>query len=1175
MVTKTFPLTALPFSCCFRFLALVKLSPVVIAFYNTSPPEASPRPGSGPADTNATSSIKAGPILFDALVRSAGILISCLPDLSIIQKLVKGTCLQDLEGDKEKKKIKNPKNGGGGDDLHRAYSAISWCLMSSEPFLTNDASIRRTASAWFSLGKALADTSHPLLGLGPVLRSCHLLFSRVVAYASTTDSYLEACRVTQLDLRYATLATHLEEAGLRQLAASAILHSLRTSPSILASNISPSSSSSCQPSHFYSLARRFFRYKFAVESDLSLDNVGENLGLPWVLPLLQTQSEDEMQSFSLPHEALVGLEHASVAAVTKVIREEIMACHAYLSTLIKTRAEESVIASCMEAHFKAQRALVSKEEPADKLWRAIQIARLCRLVVRSGFRPAMVVLGKELGMEEKGEEDRPTRIIRMCRDELDEGIRAFDGANSRRGGESKGHDNAEAPTELYTLAVGWCYKGLLCLDLGEVLSGHESLLEGLEQWQNLASGGAGPAPCVGFVEKALVRHSLDILGDSFIGQGPTECQAKVVAVAASLSQWDGEGDGEDEVALDSCLCCLYLRAGLVELANEHLTRAQSRLRKQRKGKQSPACSWAYAKSLYEVADAFIAAYEEDWPFSQARARLETSLSKAKALAKDRTAHEVLPPRALSLVQTLALLCCADLCQGAGDVYLAHTRLKEVASTCQGNFQDEEREERGGGGGRQRESTRSRPSHEGEGEMGSRRLMSWVNTWRSSTWPLAECLLRIGEGWELLGGHAKADHYYRKATEFAEQDKAVMMHRRGLLHQAALALGEKDWQKAQEVLEEVQTNYHHSLAVRHSDDCLDWARLHILKGDLRRRQGDIQEAAKLYQAGDEALSRGMEGSRPMCTPILAGLRWRQAQVAWILRGDEEETEKLLLQSLEAPGGSTLDRAVANYRLGRVYASAVSDKSVRRKKDEPCPHCQAMNTFYQALVYSRSCRAPRVYRKAARAMVVLECMVRHKCCDHGRLGPEAKAFLVSTSVGNTFWNLLSYSRASDGDEEGGYKANNQDIDQPLTDPNALEGSFIKEMKAWQQRLPPDWVVCTVCVAPGKSHLLLSRVQGERTPITVAIPLEGGAGESSLLGQVLDSFDDIMDKSRRSLRGHSMEDVAGWGKKEKANWWIEVGDHQIIRTEKRWGTRDGSMFGLLSSYIVSKLGPLYSPS
>jgi len=282
--------------------------------------------------------------------------VSCLSKPLLIERVVTGTWLEHYASDTV-----------GIQPLVRASGYISTCLQLSEPLLTTDSLVRRAGAAWFTLGKTLLE--YPRLGLGPILRSCHLLSTRILTPATTAHGYIEACKATQLDLRYSTLATCLENAGLRGMAAIAILKAMQTSASIL----TPSSSG--QGSPCYALSRRFFRCKFPHEPNLNLENVLEEDGFrePWVVQMLQAEcsGDNGLSSVSLPHEALERSQHASRASVIRTRREEMAACQAHVSSLIKNGATDDIIGASVKTHLLCQQALASDKEPLERLWSAI------------------------------------------------------------------------------------------------------------------------------------------------------------------------------------------------------------------------------------------------------------------------------------------------------------------------------------------------------------------------------------------------------------------------------------------------------------------------------------------------------------------------------------------------------------------------------------------------------------------------------------------------------------------------------------------------------------------------------------------------------------------------------------------------------------------------------------
>jgi len=219
------------------------------------------------------------------------------------------------------------------------------------------------------------------------------------------------------------------------------------------------------------------------------------------------------------------------------------ACQAHVSSLIKNGATDDIIGASVKTHLLCQQALASDKEPLERLWSAIQQARFCRQISRSACIAAIRALCGEMGVaspESNSNDDRIMPVLQMCIEDLEKGIETCRGGSGSRNNTGEGTPVME---EQYAIGVGLCCKGLLNLDIGETLVGHEVLLEGLGQWHRLSPsllGGESRGVCVGVVEKAMFRHSLDILGDYLLGQGPAECQARVVDVSANMGAIQGQ-----------------------------------------------------------------------------------------------------------------------------------------------------------------------------------------------------------------------------------------------------------------------------------------------------------------------------------------------------------------------------------------------------------------------------------------------------------------------------------------------------------------------------------------------------------------------------------------------------------------------------------------------------------
>lgn len=88
-----------------------------------------------------------------------------------------------------------------------------------------------------------------------------------------------------------------------------------------------------------------------------------------------------------------------------------------------------------------------------------------------------------------------------------------------------------------------------------------------------------------------------------------------------------------------------------------------------------------------------------------------------------------------------------------------------------------------------------------------------------------------------------------------------------------------------------------------------------------------------------------------------------------------------------------------------------------------------------------------------------------------------------------------------------------------------------EALGSELRAEWPIISLCMAAGREntkYLLITRMARTRPPVTVSVPL--CAGDSNFLNR----WKEIMEENRETLRGHSVEEAAAWGNKEKAGWW-----------------------------------------
>lgn len=85
--------------------------------------------------------------------------------------------------------------------------------------------------------------------------------------------------------------------------------------------------------------------------------------------------------------------------------------------------------------------------------------------------------------------------------------------------------------------------------------------------------------------------------------------------------------------------------------------------------------------------------------------------------------------------------------------------------------------------------------------------------------------------------------------------------------------------------------------------------------------------------------------------------------------------------------------------------------------------------------------------------------------------------------------------------------------------------------EKDLREEWPIVTLCLTAGEGttkHLLVTRLARGRPPLTASVPLS--AEDTGLLKR----WREIMDENRDTLRGHSADEAAAWGNKEKAAWW-----------------------------------------
>lgn len=132
--------------------------------------------------------------------------------------------------------------------------------------------------------------------------------------------------------------------------------------------------------------------------------------------------------------------------------------------------------------------------------------------------------------------------------------------------------------------------------------------------------------------------------------------------------------------------------------------------------------------------------------------------------------------------------------------------------------------------------------------------------------------------------------------------------------------------------------------------------------------------------------------------------------------------------------------------------------------------------------------------------------------------------------------------------------------------LKGESRCLQEAIESGLRAEWPIVTLCLAPGNNgseHLLLTRLARGRPPLTISVPL---SSEDVLL---LDRWREIIEMNHESLRGHSAEEAAEWGNRQKADWWKrrEAADEAVDSLLRELGEKWFAAHGL-SAILVGEI-------
>jgi len=420
---------------------------------------------------------------------------------------------------------------------------------------------------------------------------------------------------------------------------------------------------------------------------------------------------------------------------------------------------------------------------------------------------------------------------------------------------------------------------------------------------------------------------------------------------------------------------------------------------------------------------------------------------------------------------------------------------------------------------------------------------------------AEVLLQLGQEWAARGAYMKALHYVECAAHFSD----APLFRRGC-QTAKLSLF-LSLQRLDEVDALLESEPHLPLGpalestpskefVSESWDIgtpasalLD-IHAFIARGDVCRRRGSkesFNEASRCYTAASSILARvssptfvapllqvlgaQSSGTSPpsigSCSAALKGdVLWRHARMLW-LTGYTAEALSVYQEILNLPG-CTHALAVAHYRMGRSELEHAAEPNLESTKE---------HLLLAAVAAERNPR-PKLLRNIQRALAA------SSACD----STESRACLLGRSIGAAnIARMLELTQTSQTASkrpaslvpalEALRGAPLAEMGEPLDGTRAAKcAEALSHSAAALQKgvddLPPDWVICSVSVAP-QGGLLVSRQQASRPATVVHL-------ESACLDEVLDEFDAFIAQNRKSLGEHSDGAAAALDRHARAAWW-----------------------------------------
>jgi len=411
---------------------------------------------------------------------------------------------------------------------------------------------------------------------------------------------------------------------------------------------------------------------------------------------------------------------------------------------------------------------------------------------------------------------------------------------------------------------------------------------------------------------------------------------------------------------------------------------------------------------------------------------------------------------------------------------------------------------------------------------------------------AEVLLQLGQEWTARGAHVKALHYMECAAHFSD---APLFRRRCQTAKLSLLLG---LQRQSEVDALLKSELRplgsgpsvalvsESVSVATQASALLDIHAFIARGDVCRRRGSkesFSEASQCYTAASSLLAR--VSSPPFVAPLLQVLGsspsdtspqsigpcgsdlkgdvlWRQARMLW-LTGSTVEALSMYQEVLKLPG-CTHALAVAHYRIGRSQLEYAAEPNLDSAREH----------LLLAAAAAKRNPHPKLLRNIQRALAATS------ACDSTGL----RACLLGRSIGAAnIARMLELAQVSKTTSVCLLRALEALQGAPLAkmdEPHDAKAEECVEalshsaaaMQKGVDQLPPDWVICSVSIAP-QGGVVMSRQQASRPATAVHL-------KSARLDEVLSKFDAFIAQNRRSLGEHSDGAAANLDRDARAAWW-----------------------------------------